>query len=981
VSFGALLGSANPRLSPEHARALVARHWGIAGELSEIGSTQDQNFRVDAGDGRRFVLKIANASWARADLELQNAAMRHLAAAGAGFEVPLPLAAVDGAEIVADGGHDLRLVTWVDGTPLADGGPLGAATLAGLGTLAARCQQLLADFDHPRLERTLQWEPRQARALVDELLPGVADAGRRALVAAAMAPLDALLAGGGAALPVQAVHCDVTDYNVVGRRAGGGPLAPSGLIDFGDVVRTWRVTEPAHAAMAAVFHNLDDPLGGALTILAAHHAQAPLSAAESAAFWPVLLARAAVCALSSAHQAALAGGGEHLERLVVEDWAVLEAVVAVPRTLAVAAARAACGFDPDPDHSAARAAAALGAAAPAPLLDTPGPLIPIDLSVGSEALAFGAWESRAGLQDAVAVDGVAAGRWGEIRLAHAGAPGPAAPRVLHTGADLFAAEGTAVRAPLDAVVHRVGERDLVLALAIDGAELLLRLAGLTPAALVAGAAVGRGEPLGAIAPAAGVLPAHLHVQLCLGEELPGLVAARDRAAALALCPDPSALLGVDVAAPPPPAGAAEADRRARTVGAAQSLYYREPPVMVRGWRHHLYDAEGRPYVDGVNNVALVGHSHPRIAAAAARELRLLNTNSRFLYPQMADYSERLTALLPDALSSVLLVSTGSEAVELALRIARAVTGRDDVLAVEGAYHGWTAGPFDICTYPPDRPTWRGLLPPTTHVVEQPDPYRGRFGADAAPYVASVAAACRDAAARGGPAAFISEPLLGNQGGIAPPPGYLAGAYAAVRAAGGLCIADEIQVGFGRTGEHLWAFEHEGVVPDIVCVAKAAGNGYPLGAVICRPEIAEAFAAAAAFFSSPAGSPLSCAVGSAVIDVLLDEGLQRNALEVGAVLRDGFEQLAADHAVIGAVHGRGLYLGVDLVRDRETKEPAARAARELCERVLGLGVVLQPTGDRENVLKVKPPLCLDADGARTLVASVARVLEEGLATGD
>jgi 4-aminobutyrate aminotransferase-like enzyme len=311
-------------------------------------------------------------------------------------------------------------------------------------------------------------------------------------------------------------------------------------------------------------------------------------------------------------------------------------------------------------------------------------------------------------------------------------------------------------------------------------------------------------------------------------------------------------------------------------------------------------------------------------------------------------------------------------------MARAVTGREDVLAVEGAYHGWTAGPFELCTYPPDRPVWRGLLPPSVHVVAQPDPYRGAFGDDAVPYIASVSDACRAATERGGPAAFISEPLLGNQGGIEPPAGYLAGAYAAVRAAGGLCIADEIQVGFGRTGSHRWGFEHEGVVPDIVTVAKAAGNGYPLGAVVCRPEIAEAFAEAAAFFSSPAGSPLSCAVGSAVIDVLLDEGLQQNALEVGAVLRDGFERLARDHPLIGAVQGRGLYMGVDLVLDRATKQPATGAARELCERVRDLGVILQPTGDRDNVLKLKPPLCLDAEGAGTIVAGVGRVLEEGIA---
>ena len=351
-----------------------------------------------------------------------------------------------------------------------------------------------------------------------------------------------------------------------------------------------------------------------------------------------------------------------------------------------------------------------------------------------------------------------------------------------------------------------------------------------------------------------------------------------------------------------------------------------------------------------------------------------------LYGVMTEYAERLVALLPDPLDTVFLVNSGSEAVDLALRLARAATGRRDLVSLEGAYHGWTTATDELCTNAVDRPNWRDELPPDVHVAEQPDPYRGRFGDDGPAYAASVAAALEAADARGGAAAFVAEPLVGNQGGIAVASGYLPAAYAHARAAGALCIADEVQVGYGRTGDSFWAFEHEGVVPDIVCVAKATGNGHPVGAVISTREIADAFDRIAPFFSSTGGGPVSCRIGLAVLDVLEEDDLQGNAVRVGGRLKAGLELVAERHDVIGAVHGRGLYLGVDIVRDRTTKEPAPEIAAEVCERMRELGVIIQPTGDAANVLKVKPPLCLEAEGADHIVRALAEALDDRVAAG-
>jgi 4-aminobutyrate aminotransferase-like enzyme len=414
---------------------------------------------------------------------------------------------------------------------------------------------------------------------------------------------------------------------------------------------------------------------------------------------------------------------------------------------------------------------------------------------------------------------------------------------------------------------------------------------------------------------------------------------------------------------------------------AQPLYYAEPPEMVRGIRQYLYDAQARAYLDCVNNVAAVGHSHPRVTAAAVRQLQLLNTNSRFLYASMTHFAERLAALLPDPLERVFLVSTGSEANDLALRLARAATGRADVVCIRDAYHGWTTATYEVSTSSVDNPLGAQSQPGHIHPVLSPDTYRGpiRAGeADAGPrYAESVRDVISALTARGrAPAAFICEALYGNAGGIVLPDGYLQAAYAHVRAAGGICIADEVQVGYGRLGAHFWGFEQQGVVPDIVTIAKATGNGHPVAAVITTAAIADALQGQGGFFASVGGGPVSCEIGLAVLDVIEEEKLQDNALRVGGALRAGLDELVVRHEIAGAAHGMGLYLGLDLVRDRETREPAREEAYAICERMRERGAIIQPTGDGENVLKLKPPLVIGARDVDWLVETLDGVLSRG-----
>jgi 4-aminobutyrate aminotransferase-like enzyme len=323
------------------------------------------------------------------------------------------------------------------------------------------------------------------------------------------------------------------------------------------------------------------------------------------------------------------------------------------------------------------------------------------------------------------------------------------------------------------------------------------------------------------------------------------------------------------------------------------------------------------------------------------------------------------------LSVVFMVCSGSEANELALRLARAHTGGQDVVVVDGAYHGNTTTLVDISPYKFDGPGGHGRRA-WVHVLDTPNPYRSRHGNDGRAQAAPLEGMAVAARARGSKlAAFICEPVLGCAGQVVPATGFLAAAYAHARAAGAVCIADEVQTGFGRVGDAMWAFETEGVIPDILTLGKPIANGHPVGAVVTTPAIAASFAQGMEYFNSFGGNPVSCAIASAVLDVIVDEDLQGNARRTGAWLRDALREI--DDRGIGEVRGRGLFLGVELVVDRKTKQPAGARAKAVVEHARGRGVLLSLDGPEHNVIKIKPPMCFGLVEAQILVQTLAASL--------
>jgi len=887
----------------------VAALFGLTARAQPLGSQQDSNFLLADGGSVLGVLKIANPAFSAAEIEAQDAAAAHIAAACQDLRVATVTHGP--AEVPVNGGRALaRVLRYLPGGTLAGAGRyLSPRVVAGLGAVAGQVSLALSSFEHPGLDRVLQWDLRHALRVVDALAGHVRDEDLRGRVTAAARAAWGRVEPLAGRLPWQAVHGDVTDDNVV-CLVERGLRTPDGIIDFGDLTSSWAVGELAVAITSVLRHAGAEPCS-VLPAVHAFHDLRPLSAEEAAVLWPLVVMRAAVLVVSGEQQAAIDGVNDYVTGALEHERRLFERAMSVPAEVMTALILAELGLGGEPPRAPSGPALDLGP------LDL-GHCAVLDLSVPSDAVDEGAW-LEAGLEDRLAERLLATGydavatRFGEARLTASTVLAGVSPATVATGIDLWLADGNRLH----------------LSLPTEGAP-----------------------------------------------EVPPLVRPEYAAGWLSLVADPGPLLGLPAA--PPSVEGDLLERRSASFAAVQEHYYRDPPRIERGWRHHLAATDGRVYLDMVNNVAVLGHSHPRVEAAVARQLRRLNTNSRFNYASVVEFSERLAGLLPAPLEVVFLVNSGSEAVDLALRLALVATGHQDVVAVREAYHGWTYASDAVSTSTADNPNALSTRPPWVHAVDAPNSYRGRYrGSESVRYSADAVLLIGELAGHGRPpAAFLAEPFYGNAGGMPLPDGYLAAVYAEVRRHGGLAIADEIQVGYGRLGRWFWGFEEQGVVPDVVTVAKATGNGYPLGAVVTSRAIAERYRDAGYFFSSTGGSPVSSVVGLTVLDVIRDEGLQANAARVGAHLKARLEELAVRHWLIGAVHGSGLYLGVEFVRDRGTLEPATEETMAICDRMLELGVIIQPTSDRMCVLKIKPPLCLDVAGADFFADALDRVLTEG-----
>ena len=403
------------------------------------------------------------------------------------------------------------------------------------------------------------------------------------------------------------------------------------------------------------------------------------------------------------------------------------------------------------------------------------------------------------------------------------------------------------------------------------------------------------------------------------------------------------------------------EKRRRFLGRNLSVAYQKPLNIVRGEMQYLYDDEGRRYLDAYNNVAHVGHCHPQVVAAGQKQMQLLNTNTRYLSDLILEYADKLTATLPEPLNVCFFVNSGSEANELAIRLARAHTNAKDMIVLEHAYHGNTTTLIDISPYKHDGPGGKGA-PEWVHKVPIP------VAEDDAQEVDAIIGKLRT------PLCFIAESMPSVAGQIVLPDGYLVRVHKAVRNAGGVCIADEVQTGYGRTGAHFYAFEKYKVIPDIVVLGKPIGNGHPIGAVITTRAIADSFANGMEFFSTFGGNNVSCAIGLKVLEVVQQENLQQHALTIGDQLLAGLRALQHRYDIIADVRGSGLFIGVELMRNQT---PATDDANRVVNQMREHNILLGTDGPHHNVLKIRPPMPFSQTDADLLLSTLDAVLSDSI----
>jgi len=1009
-----------PRFDADSAARIARQLYGIDTDAVPLPSERDQNFLLTTATGERRILKIANALEQPELLEAQQAAMAHVAPHLPACPRPLPTLSSDiVTRIAGDDGrtHLVWAITHVPGAPLGTVRHRSHALLEDFGRTIASLGCALADFDHLSLHRDFHWDLANARRVVREHRPLVSDPQLGRAIDTIVERFDVHVRPLLAALPRRAIHNDLNDYNILvtGDLASADGARVTGIVDFGDMVHSFRIADLAIAG-AYMMLGADDPLAVMVDLTRGYASVSAPRDDELQALFGLSAMRLAVSACIAAHQRRLRPDNEYLDVSQAAIRQTLPVLASLPFGLATAALRGAAGLDASPVGEYVRTWLTQQQGTFGPVmpfdpredavlvldLSVTSPLVSADPSENSERLITARIDAamrEAGVR-------VAIGRYDEPRLLYssplfAGAESPLDERrTIHLGLDIFCDAGTPVHAPLRGTVHAFaynpasldyGGVVILRHTTDDGTEFFSLYGHLSRASLTemtVGQVVEHGEPfatLGAPDENGGWTP-HLHLQLFtdllgLGTDVPGVVRPSQRLTWRSICPDPNLVVGIPAGRFPPalPDRSETLATRHRLFGHNLSIAYREPLKAVRGWRQYLFDDVGRRYIDAYNNVPHVGHAHPRVVAAAQRQMALLNTNTRYLSDVVNEYADRLTATFPTPLSVCFLVNSASEANELALRLARSFTRRRDMIVLEAAYHGNTTGLIDLSPYKHAGPGGAGA-PEWVHAVPIPDVYRGTYkvaepnaGAMYARHVATVIDRLREN--RRGIAGFIAETCPSVGGQIVFPPGYLAEVYAHVRAAGGVAIADEVQTGLGRMGTSFWAFEDQGVVPDIVVMGKPLGNGHPIGAVVTTSEIAASFDNGMEFFSTFGGNTVSCAIGLAVLDVLRDEQLQSHALHIGQRMISGLRPFVDRHPIVGDVRGSGLFLGVELVRDRATLEPAGSEASYVANRLREMGILLGTDGPYHNVVKIRPPMPFNAEDADLLVGAFDSVLGE------
>ena len=1000
----------NIKIALDLATAWLEELYGIKGLLKPLPGYVDFNFKVDEQEGASYILKISRPDPDLTELAFQQALIEHLSAANE-LLTPKIIPSRDGQSqvfIEHNGKRSVRLLSWVEGRLWSDVSPIKHDLLESLGRVAGGISKTLSSFDHPAAARDFEWDLAQSSWTNEHI--GLFE-GEEARIVAYFQDRFRQEQPAYGQLRKQIVHNDANDNNIIVSEDLLDPEVLS-IIDFGDAVHTQLINDVA-ICCTYVIMEFPNPLAAVSPILKGYHAAYPLLEEELKHLYTAIGMRLVTSLTKSAMNKLEEPENEYLQVSDKAGWTLLRKWYQINPDFAHYSFRLACDF---PAHPQCKAFNAWAKSRQCSLSD----LFPtiarqqaelLDLSVSSTWLGhqyefnnLDLFQFRIEELQKTVPDKILAGGYLEPRPLYTsgtyGREGNSGmeDRTIHLGIDFWLPAGTRVHTPWEGEVvistDDAGEKEygglVVLKHHLDGLEFYSLYGHLHPDSILAnplGSTLQEGAEIGVLGdyPENGNWAPHLHFQLMhslLGYtmDFPGVAYPSEKELWAGICPDPNLLLKLDaLRLDHDPDRGELVDYRKEHLGKSLSLQYDVPLEMVRGAGAYLMDRLGRKYLDMVNNVAHVGHEHPKVVAAGKAQMNLINTNTRYLHPNINQLAETLLETLPEELSVLHFVNSGSEANELAIRMAYATSGGTDVIASELGYHGNTNQCVAMSSYKFDGKGGKGK-PEHTAIFPMPDAFRGKYrGSGTGPdYAQEVQNCIQEIRGKGRrPAALIVEPIISCGGQVELPDGFLNQAYAFARAAGAVCISDEVQTGCGRMGTHFWGFQLYGVTPDIVTIGKPLGNGHPVAAVACTKEVANAFANGMEYFNTFGGNPVSCAIANSVLTVVKEEGLQQNALEVGNYLKEGLKVLQQDHPIIGDVRGKGLFLGFELVDSRLS--PLSAQAKYLANRMKENGILMSTDGPDNNVLKIKPPIVFNKLQADLLLKYLRKIFSEDFMT--
>lgn len=994
-------------ISENEALSIAKSIYDIEGDVKKLDGEIDFNFKIKS-NSKNYILKISRPNSDYKYLEFQSQLLDHLSSESCEIECPKIIKSLDGKtinEIFDKNGQKrfIRLLTWIDGRLFSSVNPITNELLYSLGEKTGELTKSLQSFNHEYAQRKFDWDIAQAKWTNDYI--HLFNNNQKKIINYFL-DLYSRNYEQYNSLRKSVIHNDANDNNII---VSDNKLSPKvkTIIDYGDAIFTQTINDLAVCIAYGVM-NKPDALSAAKYIVKGYNDSFAIKEEELEYLYILVAIRLIISVTKSAINKKNEPDNKYLLISEKPAWDVLTKWFNINERLAQYTFREACGYSPYPKENlfndfVENIHISLNDFFPTLNFDS---VRNVDMSVSSTFIG-----NEYNNNDLLTLklkqlelenpNKIIAGGYQETRPLYItddykkeGNEGPEY-RSVHLGVDFWVDSHTPLNSPFDGKVFSIcnnsNDKDYGPTIIIEHNlnndskfyTLYGHLSKSSLKLLKEGQLIKKGDQIGFIGNSTenGNWSPHLHFQIILDmlgnkNDFPGVAYPEEINVWKSLCPNPNLLFRInnlDIRNDYKTKNILE--ERKKFLGKSLSISYNNPLHIVRGSGQYLIDINGRKYLDTVNNVAHVGHEHPEVVKAGQAQMALLNTNTRYLHENIVLFAEELLSTFPKELSVVHFVNSGSEANELALRMAKVFTNQKDIIAVEVGYHGNTSGCIDVSSYKFDGKGGKGA-PEHTHIVPLPDSYRGIYcgknsGLKYAEYIneqlKNIKTKNRNIAA------FICESIISCGGQIELPENYLKQAYQFIHAEGGVCIADEIQVGCGRVGKKFWGFELHDVIPDIVTIGKPIGNGHPLAAVVCKQEIADAFNNGMEYFNTFGGNPVSCAIGNKVLQIIKEENLQQNALEVGNYLKQELKVLQSKFPIIGDVRGQGLFLGFELVNDQ--KHPETKKASYLANRMRDLGILMSTDGKDNNVLKIKPPLVFTKENSDELIKRLTQVFNE------